>query len=56
MNTTIISKQFIIDTNGRQIGVILPIEDYIFVEPLLRQREQQSNAVPESVDEKNPQN
>jgi hypothetical protein len=40
MNATTISKQFITDVHGRQIGVILPIEDYIFVEPLLRLREQ----------------
>ncbi len=52
MNATTISKQFITDVHGRQIGVILPIEDYIFVEPLLRQREQQSNAAQLSVEEK----
>lgn len=52
MNATTISKQFITDVNGRQIGVILPIEDYVFVEPLLRQREGQSKTVPETTEEK----
>jgi len=52
MNATTISKQFLTDVYGRQIGVILPIEDYIFVEPLLRQREQQNKTVEESVEEK----
>jgi hypothetical protein len=52
MNTTTISKQFITDSNGRQIGVILPIEDYILVEPWLRQREQQGKAFQESLEEK----
>jgi len=53
MNTqTKIRKQFITDVHGRQIGVILPIEDYILVEPLLRQREQQNETVQESVEEK----
>lgn len=40
INTTTIGKQFIVDDQGRQIGVILPIEDYNYVEPLLRQHEQ----------------
>lgn len=53
MNATTISKQFITDVHGRQIGVILPIEDYIFIEPLLRQREQQNpNTIQETVEEK----
>lgn len=42
MNTTTISKQFIMDNQGRQLGVILPIEDYWRVEPFLRQYEQSS--------------
>ena len=50
--TTTIRKQFITDVYGRQIGVILPIEDYILVESLLRQREQQNRAVQESVEGK----
>jgi len=53
MNTTAtIRKQFITDVHGRPIGVILPIEDYIFVEPLLRQRERQNQTVEEAVEEK----
>lgn len=39
MNPTTISKQFITDKQGRQLGVILPIEDYLRVEPILRQYE-----------------
>jgi hypothetical protein len=54
MNTTAtIRKQFIMDAQGREIGVILPIEDYIFVEPLLRQREQQNpDTIQETLEEK----
>lgn len=41
MNTaTTIRKQFITDLQGRQIGVILPIEDYILIEPILRRHEE----------------
>lgn len=40
MNPITISKQFITDKQGRQLGVILPIEDYLRVEPILRQYEQ----------------
>jgi len=50
--TTTIRKQFITDMYGRPIGVILPIEDYILVEPLLRQRDQQNRAVQESAEGK----
>lgn len=40
MNQTTLSKQFITDNQGRQIGVILPMNDYLLVEPILRQQEQ----------------
>jgi len=53
MNTTTISKHFIIDAQGRQIGVILPIDDYKLVEPILRQHEQNyRNGIKETEDEK----
>jgi len=39
MNPTLLSKQFIIDEAGNQIGVILPIADYLLVESLLRQHQ-----------------
>jgi hypothetical protein len=44
MNTTTLSKQFIIDAQGRQIGVILPIDDYQLVEPILRLYEERSQS------------
>lgn len=40
MNPITINKQFITDKQGRQLGVILPIEDYLRVEPILQQYEQ----------------
>ncbi len=40
MNTTTLGKQFIIDAQGRQIGVILSMEEYMLVEPILQQHEQ----------------
>lgn len=39
MSPTTINKQFITDKQGRQLGVILPIEDYLRVEPILQQYE-----------------
>jgi hypothetical protein len=53
MSTATLQKQFIIDARGRQIGVILPIEDYMQVEPILRQYEQSSrNDITETEQEK----
>jgi hypothetical protein len=39
MNPTFSSKQFVTDEAGNQIGVILPIADYLLVESLLRQHQ-----------------
>ncbi|KHD08843.1 hypothetical protein PN36_07850 [Candidatus Thiomargarita nelsonii] len=35
---TILQRQFITDTKGHQIGIILPLEEYKLVEPILKQR------------------
>jgi hypothetical protein len=51
MNMTTLSKQFITDTQGRQIGVILPIDVYKMVEPILRQYEQDSRSGVKETDE-----
>lgn len=40
MSLTLLSKQFVTDENGKQIGVILPMADYLLVESLLRQHQQ----------------
>lgn len=40
MNSTMLSKQFVTDEAGNQIGVILPMADYLLVESLLRQHQQ----------------
>jgi hypothetical protein len=40
MNTTTLDKHFIIDAQGRQIGVILSMEEYMLVEPILQQHQQ----------------
>lgn len=42
MDMATIRRQFIMDAQGRQIGIILPIEDYVVVEPILRRLEHQS--------------
>lgn len=39
MNSTMSSKQFVTDVAGNQIGVILPMADYLLVESLLRQHQ-----------------
>ncbi len=39
MSLTLLSKQFVTDENGKQIGVILPMADYLLVESLLRQHQ-----------------
>lgn len=43
VSSTLLQKQFITDEEGHRIGVILPIDDYSFVEPLLRQRAKRSS-------------
>jgi hypothetical protein len=35
---TILQRQFITDTKGHPIGIILPLEEYKLVEPILKQR------------------
>jgi len=35
---TILQRQFINDTQGIPIGVILPLEEYRWIEPMLKQR------------------
>lgn len=53
MNTSTIGSQFIMDNQGRQLGVILPIEDYLRFEPFLRRYEQSSrDASSETEEEK----
>ena len=39
MSLTLLRKQYVIDEEGNHIGVILPMADYLTIEPLLRQRE-----------------
>jgi hypothetical protein len=39
MSATVVHKQYVTDEEGNHIGVILPIADYLVIEPLLRQRE-----------------
>jgi hypothetical protein len=51
MTTTTLSKQFITDAQGRQIGVILPIDDYKLVEPILRQHEQNDQSSTKETEE-----
>jgi hypothetical protein len=41
---TILQRQFITDTKGYPIGVILPLEEYKLVEPMLKQRIQIPNS------------
>jgi len=38
MNSIAPNKQFVTDENGNQIGVILPMADYLLIEPFLRAR------------------
>jgi hypothetical protein len=40
---TILQRQFITDTKGCPIGVILPLEEYRWVEPMLKQRAKRPN-------------
>jgi hypothetical protein len=40
MNLIVQHKQFVTDENGNHIGVILPMADYLLIEPLLRERKQ----------------
>lgn len=47
MSSTLLGRQFITDEEGNCIGVILPMADYLLVEPLLRQHKQK----PESAQE-----
>ncbi len=42
MSSTLLRKQYVIDEAGNHIGVILPMADYLTIEPLLRQREQKA--------------
>jgi len=37
---TILQRQFINDTKGIPMGVILPLEEYRWIEPILKQRTQ----------------
>ncbi len=37
MNAIAHHKQFVTDENGNHIGVILPMADYLLIEPLLRE-------------------
>jgi len=37
MNAILLRKQFVTDESGNHIGVILPIADYLLIEPLLRE-------------------
>jgi len=37
---TILQRQFINDTKGTPIGVILPLEEYRWIEPILKQHTQ----------------
>jgi hypothetical protein len=39
---TILQRQFINDIKGIPIGVILPLEEYRWIEPILKQRTQVS--------------
>ena len=41
---TILQRQFINDTKGIPIGVILPLEEYRLVEPIFKQRTQVKNS------------
>jgi len=38
MNSIAQHKQFVTDENGNHIGVILPMADYLLIEPFLRER------------------
>jgi len=39
MSSTVLHKQFVTDEDGNHIGVIIPIADYLAIEPLLQKRE-----------------
>lgn len=39
MATMVLKRQFITDTEGNPIGIILPLTDYALVEPILAQHE-----------------
>jgi len=41
---TILQRQFINDTKGIPIGVILPLDEYRWIEPILKQRNQVSDS------------
>ncbi|MGH7454926.1 MAG: hypothetical protein ACRENG_26455 [bacterium] len=40
MNSRLPHKQFVTDEEGNCLGVILPMADYLLIEPLLRQHQQ----------------
>ncbi len=40
MNPATLQKQYVVDEKGNQIGVILPMADYLLIEPLLRRQVQ----------------
>lgn len=40
MSLTLLRKQYVTDEQGNHIAVILPMADYLTIEPLLQQREQ----------------
>jgi hypothetical protein len=42
MSLTLLRKQYVIDEEGNHIGVILPMADYLLIEPLLQQSEQKA--------------
>lgn len=44
MSSALAHKQYVIDEAGNHIGVILPMADYLMIEPLLRQREQKNES------------
>lgn len=45
MSAIVLRKQYVTDEDGNQIGVILPIADYLVIEPLLRLRKSKPESV-----------
>lgn len=41
MSQTMLVRQFIKDTMGQPVAVILPIEEYVLVRPILENRDQE---------------